>query len=144
MGKRLCCTRVRRTSMSAGSSPCASVVMTQRIAGIEIDSVTVAMAEVDRAKLDGSTEGFLKVHLKKGSDKILGATIVAEHAGDIVGELALAIRAGIGLETIASTIHPYPTQAEVIKKAADAWRRTKLTPKIKKLFAAYFRMFRST
>jgi pyruvate/2-oxoglutarate dehydrogenase complex dihydrolipoamide dehydrogenase (E3) component len=112
--------------------------------GIEIDSVTIQMAEVDRAKLDGSTEGFLKVHLKKGSDKILGATIVAEHAGDIVGELALAIRAGIGLETIASTIHPYPTQAEVIKKAADAWRRTKLTPKIKKLFAAYFRMFRST
>jgi pyruvate/2-oxoglutarate dehydrogenase complex dihydrolipoamide dehydrogenase (E3) component len=109
-----------------------------------VESLTVPMSEVDRAKLDGSTDGFLKLHLKKGSDKILGATLVADNAGDILGELALAIRGGIGLETIASTIHPYPTQAEIVKKAADAWRRTKLTPFVKKIFRGYFRAFRNT
>jgi pyruvate/2-oxoglutarate dehydrogenase complex dihydrolipoamide dehydrogenase (E3) component len=109
-----------------------------------IDSLVVPMSEVDRAKLDGTTEGFLKLHLKKGSDKILGATLVADNAGDILGELALAVRNGIGLEAIAATIHPYPTQAEIVKKAADAWRRTKLTPFVKKIFRGYFRAFRST
>jgi pyruvate/2-oxoglutarate dehydrogenase complex dihydrolipoamide dehydrogenase (E3) component len=100
------------------------------------------MSEVDRALLEGQSEGFLRVHTKKGSDKLVGATLVAEHAGDMIGELALAITAGIGLGKIAATIHPYPTQGEVVKKAADAWRRTKLTPKVKCLFASYFKMIR--
>jgi pyruvate/2-oxoglutarate dehydrogenase complex dihydrolipoamide dehydrogenase (E3) component len=111
-------------------------------AGIEIDTLTIPMSEVDRALLEGQSEGFLRVHTKKGSDKLVGATLVAEHAGDMIGELALAITAGIGLGKIAATIHPYPTQGEVVKKAADAWRRTKLTPKVKCLFASYFKMMR--
>ncbi len=110
--------------------------------GIEVDTLTVQLATVDRAILDGADEGFLRLHLKKGTDEILGATLVAEHAGDMLGELCLAITHKIGLGKIASVIHPYPTQGEVVRKAADAWRRTKLTPGVKKLFGAWFRVFK--
>ncbi len=79
--------------------------------------------------------------IKRGSDKILGATLVAAHAGDMLGELCLAVTHGIGLGKIAATIHPYPTQAEVVKKAADTWRRTKLTPGVQKRFSLWFRLF---
>jgi pyruvate/2-oxoglutarate dehydrogenase complex dihydrolipoamide dehydrogenase (E3) component len=110
--------------------------------GIEVDTLTVELSTVDRAILDDATEGFLRLHLKKGTDQILGATLVAEHAGDMIGELCLAMTQKIGLGKIAGVIHPYPTQGEVVKKAADAWRRTKLTPGVKKLFGAWFRVFR--
>jgi len=90
--------------------------------------------------LDGQEDGFLRVHLKQGTDRILGATLVAEHAGDMISEIALAITAGVGLGKIGSTIHPYPTQAEVFRKAADAWRRTKLTPSAKRAFRTFFRL----
>ncbi|HVT59313.1 MAG TPA: mercuric reductase [Thermoanaerobaculia bacterium] len=107
--------------------------------GVELDTLTIPLAENDRAILDGADEGFLRLHLKKGSDAILGATLVAEHAGDMLGELCLAVTHGIGLGRIASVIHPYPTQSEVVKKAADTWRRGKLTPFVKKVFAWWFR-----
>ncbi|HKH43598.1 MAG TPA: mercuric reductase, partial [Thermoanaerobaculia bacterium] len=110
--------------------------------GIEVDTLDVQLSTVDRAILDGADEGFLRVHLKKGTDEILGATLVAEHAGDMIGELCLAITHKIGLGKIASVIHPYPTQGEVVKKAADAWRRTKLTPAVKKVFGVWFRVFK--
>jgi pyruvate/2-oxoglutarate dehydrogenase complex dihydrolipoamide dehydrogenase (E3) component len=110
--------------------------------GMEVDTLTVQLSTVDRAILDGHDEGFLRLHLKKGTDQILGATLVAEHAGDMIGELCLAITHKIGLGKIASVIHPYPTQGEVVKKAADTWRRTKLTPGVKKAFAAWFRVFK--
>jgi pyruvate/2-oxoglutarate dehydrogenase complex dihydrolipoamide dehydrogenase (E3) component len=110
--------------------------------GIDVDTLTVPLSTVDRAILDGADEGFLRVHLEKGKDRILGATLVAEHAGDMIGELCLAITHGIGLGKIASVIHPYPTQGEVVKKAADQWRRTKLTPGVKKLFERWFRVFK--
>ena len=102
--------------------------------GIEIDTLTRRFAEVDRAILDGQTEGLARVHLRKGTDKIVGATIVAPHAGDMINEITLAMVAGVGLATIAGVIHPYPTQAEVIKKLGDDYKRTKLTPGVKKLF----------
>jgi len=110
--------------------------------GLEVDTLDIQLSTVDRAILDGADEGFLRVHLKKGTDEILGATLVAEHAGDMIGEICLAITHKIGLGKIASVIHPYPTQGEVVKKAADAWRRTKLTPGVKKAFGAWFRVFR--
>src|SRR5215218_3114952 len=112
--------------------------------GIEVDTLTIHMADVDRAILDGADEGFLRVHVEKGSKegKILGATLVAEHAGDMIGELCLAVTHGIGLGKIASVIHPYPTQGEAVKKAADTWRRGKLTPAVKKLFNTWFRTFK--
>ncbi len=78
--------------------------------------------------LDGETEGFVKVHVAAGSDRIVGATIVARHAGEMLSELTLAIAQGIGLGTIARVIHPYPTQAEAIRKLGDAYNRTRLTP----------------
>lgn len=101
---------------------------------ISIDTIRVELSQVDRAILDGEREGFLKVHVKKGTDKILGATLVARHAGEMISEITLAMTAGKGFGAIANTIHPYPTQAEIIKKAADASSRTRLTPRIKRLF----------
>lgn len=112
-----------------------------RAAGYETETVTVQLATVDRAILDGADEGFLKLHLRQGTDRILGATLVADHAGDLLGELCLAVTKGIGLGAIAGVIHPYPTQVEVVKKAADTWRRGKLTPTVRKLFATWFRLF---
>jgi pyruvate/2-oxoglutarate dehydrogenase complex dihydrolipoamide dehydrogenase (E3) component len=109
-------------------------------AGLRVQTITVPLHDVDRAVLDGQEDGFLRVLLKQGTDRILGATLVAEHAGDMIGEIALAITAGIGLGKIGSTIHPYPTQAEVFRKAADAWRRTKLTPSAKRAFRTFFRL----
>ncbi|MCK9419325.1 MAG: mercuric reductase [Nitrospirae bacterium] len=111
--------------------------------GIEVLTLTVPLSEVDRALLDGEAEGFARVHLKKGSDKILGATIVASHAGEMINELSLAITAGLGLSAIGKTIHPYPTQAEAIKRLADVYNRTRLTPFIKKLFTAWLKWQRS-
>lgn len=102
--------------------------------GIETSTFTVELAQVDRAVLDGDDEGFLKVHVKKGTDRILGATLVARHAGDMISEITLAMTGRVGLGTIAKTIHPYPTQAEVIKRAGDAYSRTRLTPRVKRLF----------
>lgn len=110
-------------------------------AGHEVDTVTVPLHDVDRAVLDGETAGFFRVHLKKGSDKILGATLVAEHAGEMISEVSVAIRAGVGLDLVGRTIHPYPTQAEVFRKAADAWRR-RLTPAARRLFETFFRIFK--
>ena len=109
--------------------------------GFEVDQLTIPLTDVDRAVLDGADEGFLRLYIQKGKDRILGATLVAEHAGDILGELSLAVTAGVGLNAIAGVIHAYPTQAEVIKKAADTWRRGKLTPLAKRVFSLFFRIF---
>ncbi|MCC3504234.1 MULTISPECIES: mercuric reductase [unclassified Microcoleus] len=103
-------------------------------AGIDVDTFLIPFDTVDRAIIDGEDEGFVKIHVKKGSDKILGATIVARHAGDMISEITLAMVNNIGLGKIASVIHPYPTQAEAIRKAGDAYNRTRLTPFVKNLF----------
>lgn len=107
--------------------------------GIHLTAFTVPLADVDRAVLDGETEGFARVHLKKGTDKILGATIVARHAGEMIGELTLAMTAKTGLSAVGKTIHPYPTQAEAIKKLADQYNRTRLTPFVKKVFTMWLK-----
>nr|MBA2626712.1 FAD-dependent oxidoreductase [Gemmatimonadales bacterium] len=107
--------------------------------GDRVQTVTLPLAEVDRAVLDDATDGFVRIHLAQGSDRILGATVVAEHAGEMLGELALAMTAGAGLATIGKTIHPYPTQAEAFRKAADRWRRGKLTPLVRRILALWFR-----
>jgi pyruvate/2-oxoglutarate dehydrogenase complex dihydrolipoamide dehydrogenase (E3) component len=101
-------------------------------AGIEIDTFCVPLAEVNRAVTDGEEEGFVKIHVKKGSDRIVGGTIVAAHAGEILGELALAISNGVGLGAIGNTIHPYPTQAEGLKRAAGLYTRSRLSPGLAK------------
>jgi pyruvate/2-oxoglutarate dehydrogenase complex dihydrolipoamide dehydrogenase (E3) component len=102
--------------------------------GIAFRTFTQELHDVDRAVLDGEDEGFVKVITDARGDRILGATIVAAHAGEMISELTLAIVGRLGLRTIANTIHPYPTQAEAIKKLGDAYNRTRLTPMVKWLF----------
>ena len=111
--------------------------------GMDVDTFTFPLHEVDRAILDGEDEGFARVHVKKGTDQIVGATIVAAHAGDMISHYTLAMKGGLGLNTIANTIHPYPTQAEVIKKTANAWRKTTLSEGKKRFLKKLFSWTRS-
>ncbi|MBD2080648.1 mercuric reductase [Leptolyngbya sp. FACHB-17] len=97
--------------------------------------IKIPLERIDRAIADGETNGFVKILHKKGSDQILGATIVARHAGEMISEITLAIVGKRGLNTLSSVIHPYPTQAEAIRKAADAYRKTLLTPNSQRLLA---------
>ncbi len=101
--------------------------------GIALDTYTQELSKVDRAILDGETAGFVRVHVRKGTDEIVGATIVATHAGDMIGELTLAMKGKLGLKTVGGAIHPYPTQAEAIRKTGDLYNRTRLTPWVKNL-----------
>jgi pyruvate/2-oxoglutarate dehydrogenase complex dihydrolipoamide dehydrogenase (E3) component len=110
--------------------------------GIAVDTWEVPMSDVDRAIAEGNEEGFLKVHCKRGTDTILGATIVARHAGEMISEITTAMVAGMGLGGFSGVIHPYPTQAEVIRKAADAYNRTKLTPLVEGILNRWFRWTR--
>ncbi len=87
---------------------------------IPVKTFTVLMHDVDRAVADSEEAGFVKIHVKEGSDHILGATIVARHAGEMISEITLAMVAGVGLRTLSRVMHPYPTQAQAITKAADA------------------------
>ena len=100
--------------------------------GINVVTIKIPFENVDRAIADGEEEGFIKILHKKGSDEILGATIVARHAGEMISLLTTAIVCKLGLNELSTVIHPYPTQAECIKKAADTYRRTLLTPNTKK------------
>ncbi len=108
-----------------------------RAKGIETDTFVREMREVDRALADGEEEGFVKIHVRKGTDRILGATIVARHAGEMINEITLAMVANVGLGGIAGVIHSYPTQAEAIKQAGDAYNRTRLTPFLKKILSRW-------
>ena len=110
--------------------------------GIEVETYTYKLDEVDRAILDGEEEGFAKIHIQKGTDKVLGATIVASHAGEMIGEFSVAMKAGAGAKTIAGTIHPYPTQAEVNKKVVNLWRKEHFTPSTKAWLAKLFAWMR--
>ena len=98
-----------------------------RAKGIEVETYTQPLADVDRAILDGEDAGFARIHLRKGTDKILGATIVAADAGNLISEVTVAMKAGAGLGTIGATIHPYPTQAEALRKAANQMRRARFS-----------------
>lgn len=97
---------------------------------IATDTYQVNLDDVDRAIADGETEGFVKVLVKKGTDQIVGATVVAAHAGDLISEISVAMAGKIGLKTLADVIHPYPTQAEAIRRVASAYNRTRLTPRV--------------
>ncbi|MGB8698214.1 MAG: mercuric reductase [Thermosynechococcaceae cyanobacterium] len=103
--------------------------------GIPINTLVIPLSQVDRAIADGETEGFFKIHHKRGSDQIVGATIVARHAVEMISEVTTAMVGKLGLSALSGVIHPYPTQAEGLKKAADLYRRTLLTPRTKRLLA---------
>ena len=110
--------------------------------GMPIDTYLRPFSEVDRAVADGEEDGFVKVLTKKGGGAIVGATVVARHAGEMISELTLAMVADVGLGTLASVIHPYPTQADAIRQTGDMYNRTRLTPMVKRLFRGYLALTR--
>ena len=101
--------------------------------GLAYETFTLELRDVDRAILDDETAGMLKVHVAIGKGRILGATLVARHAGEMISEITLGIVNKIALKGFASTIHPYPTQAEVFRRAGDAFNRRRLTARTKKI-----------
>lgn len=105
--------------------------------GIRLRTFVQELAEVDRAVLDEESAGLVKIHVEEGSDRIVGASIVASHASEMISELTLAIARKVGLGGLADVIHPYPTQGEAIRKLGDAYNRTRLTPFVKRLFAQW-------
>ena len=110
---------------------------TARKQGLAVQTFSKPLSEVDRAILDGEDQGFVKIHVKAGTDKILGATIVASHAGEMISEITAAMVGRTGLGALAAVIHPYPTQAEAIRQTGDLYNRTRLTPFMKNLFTRY-------
>lgn len=111
--------------------------------GIAYDTYVRRFEDVDRAILEDDDQGFVKIICAKGGDDILGATIVCSDAGDMISEISVAMRAEMGLGTLASVIHPYPTKAEAIRQAGDAYNRTRLTPTVKSIFRHLLRLRRS-
>jgi pyruvate/2-oxoglutarate dehydrogenase complex dihydrolipoamide dehydrogenase (E3) component len=105
--------------------------------GVEIATFHVPLESVNRAVTDGKQDGFVKIHTKKGTDTILGATIVSSQAGEMISEVTLAMTNRLGLGAILNTIHPYPTQAEALKRAAGAYTRTRATPAISRLLERF-------
>jgi hypothetical protein len=106
----------------------------------EVQTISVPLSDVDRAVLDDETDGFVRVHHDRG--RLLGCTIVAAHAGELIGQAGYAIARGATLNDFSSTVYPYPTQAEALRKAGDAYRRMRLTPRVRSLFERYFRVTR--
>lgn len=94
-----------------------------RAQNIAYEVSTYGIDDLDRAIADGEAHGFVKVLTVPGKDKILGVTIVGEHAGDLLAEFVLAMKHGIGLNKILGTIHIYPTLAEANKYVAGVWKR---------------------
>jgi pyruvate/2-oxoglutarate dehydrogenase complex dihydrolipoamide dehydrogenase (E3) component len=91
--------------------------------GIACETSVYRLDELDRALTDEEARGMVKVLTAPGKDRILGATIAGEHAGDLIAEFVLAMRHGLGLNKILGTIHIYPTLAEANKYAAGTWRK---------------------
>ncbi len=100
-----------------------------KAAGFDVVTYTAQLEANDRAVVDGETQGFGRIHVERKRGRVLGATVVARHAGELIGEVALAVTAKLGIHDIGATILPYPTQSEVWKRLADAHNRTRLTPR---------------
>lgn len=109
-----------------------------RKAGFDAATITEHFSDNDRAILDGETDGFARVHYDRKSGKILGGTIVARHAGNMISELTLAITQGLKASALSTTIHPYPTQAEVLRRIGDVYNRTRLSPTVSHIFKTWF------
>ena len=110
--------------------------------GDGVHTIRVDVAHVDRFEVDGRTRGFVKVHLKKGSDRILAATIVADAGGELIAQLTLAMTKGLGLSAIADTVHAYPTRSELIRKVADEYNLTRVTPTMQWALKTWMRWLR--
>jgi len=106
-------------------------------AGVRAHTFDVGFDTVDRAIVDGRARGFARIVVRAGSDRILGATIVCARAGELVSEVAVAMSAGLGLAGLAHVIHPYPGYAGALKRAADQYNRTRLTPRVAGMMRAW-------
>lgn len=104
---------------------------------IPVRTFTVMMHEVDRAVLDSEEKGFVKIHVREGTDRILGATIVARHAGEMINEITVAMQYGMGLRKLSTVNHAYPTQAAAIRQAADACEEERYPRILRKLASAW-------
>ncbi|MCA9153930.1 MAG: FAD-dependent oxidoreductase, partial [Planctomycetales bacterium] len=109
---------------------------------IEVETFTQEFRDIDRAVLAGEDDGFARIHVRRGSDKVVGATIVGSHAGEMISEICLAMTNNVGLKKISAAIHPYPTQTEAIRKLGDQYNRTRLTPTVQWMFEKWLRWTR--
>ena len=103
------------------------------------EAITIPLADVDRAVIDEERDGFVRVHHDRG--RLLGCTVVASRAGEMIGVATHALTHGASLSALGSTIHPYPTLNNAFRAAADAYGRTRLTPGVRQLLRRYFRLF---
>ena len=108
--------------------------------GRRVETITIPLSDVDRAIVDDEVEGFVRVHHDRG--RLLGSTIVAPHAGDLIAEPTFALTHGHTLADLSRTVHPYPTQSESLRIAADVYRRSRLTPRVRTWLERYFRWTR--
>jgi pyruvate/2-oxoglutarate dehydrogenase complex dihydrolipoamide dehydrogenase (E3) component len=108
--------------------------------GADVETLTIPLDSLDRARLAGETDGFLRLHLERGSDTILGATMVGPHAGEIISQVTQAMVTGTGLSKLGEVVFPYPTLAEAVRKAADQYGRRRLTPLARRVFGLWFRL----
>jgi pyruvate/2-oxoglutarate dehydrogenase complex dihydrolipoamide dehydrogenase (E3) component len=106
--------------------------------GIDVQTLTLPLAETDRAVVDGDTGGFVRVHVNRKNGRLVGATLVSRHAGESIGELVLAIQHGTKVGELGAVIHPYPTEAEIIKRIGDASLRGRLKPWMKQTLVKFF------
>jgi pyruvate/2-oxoglutarate dehydrogenase complex dihydrolipoamide dehydrogenase (E3) component len=107
--------------------------------GEEVVIFTKELADTDRAILDGEARGYIRLYMNRRDGKLIGATIVGTHAGESIGEAVLAIQQGLKVGALSGVIHPYPTQAEAIKRAADLQYRSRLKPWMRRVLDKYFR-----
>lgn len=106
------------------------------------ERITIPLTAVDRAVVDEDTAGFVRIHHHRG--RIMAATIVGSHAGELIGQMTAAMRRGAALDDLSADIFPYPTGAEALRKAGDAYRRRRLTPGVRRALERYFTLLRRT
>jgi pyruvate/2-oxoglutarate dehydrogenase complex dihydrolipoamide dehydrogenase (E3) component len=116
------------------------VTHAEAAASPRVATITVALSDIDRAIVDDETDGFVRVHHERG--RLRGCTVVASHAGEVIAEAVYAMTHGGTLGQLSTTIHPYPTQAEALRKAGDIYRRQALTDGVRRWLTRYFRWTR--
>jgi pyruvate/2-oxoglutarate dehydrogenase complex dihydrolipoamide dehydrogenase (E3) component len=110
--------------------------------GIELDTYDLPLAASDRSRTEHEGEGLVRIHTRRGRDRIVGATIVAPHAGELIAAICLAITQRIGLGRLAGVVLPYPTRTELLKATSGAYLRSRLTPALKRILDAWLRLSR--
>jgi pyruvate/2-oxoglutarate dehydrogenase complex dihydrolipoamide dehydrogenase (E3) component len=108
--------------------------------GRAVETITIPMNVVDRGVVDDERDGFVRLHHERG--RLLGCTIVAPHAGEMISEATFALMQRATLADLSSMIHPYPTHSEALRMAGDTYRRSRLTPRVKQWLDRYFRWTR--